>query len=75
MLLLVSVRPYRDDHWEALEFRFGLEPQTSRTSALGQDQSSECFGRMTGLSALPPSVESAAKVRFERWSQLIDATL
>ena len=27
---------------------------------MGQDQSSECFGRMTGLSALLPSVESAA---------------
>ena len=35
MLLLVRVRPYRDDHWEALEFRFGLEPQTGRMSELG----------------------------------------
>ena len=35
MLLLVRVRPYRDDHWEALKLRFGLEPQTGRTSALG----------------------------------------
>ncbi len=36
MLLLVSVRLYRDNHWEALEFRFGLEPQTGRMSELGQ---------------------------------------
>ncbi len=37
MLLLVRVRPYRDDHWEALKLRFGLEPQTSRRSALGHE--------------------------------------
>ncbi len=37
MLLLVRVRPYRDDHWEALEFRFGLEPQTGRMSELGHE--------------------------------------
>ena len=36
MLLLVRVRPYRDDHWEALKLRFGLEPQTGRMSELGQ---------------------------------------
>jgi len=36
-LLLVSVRPHRDDHWEALEFRFGPEPQTGRMSELGHE--------------------------------------
>ena len=53
MLLLVRVRPYRDDPWEALEFRLGLEPQTSRMSELGHvwmpplmQGFSEPFGRV-----------------------------
>jgi hypothetical protein len=32
---------------------------------LGQERPFEQFDRTAGLSALPPSVESAAKVRFE----------
>ncbi len=50
-----TMRPYPDDHWESLEARFGQEPRRGRMTVLGQDQSSECFGRMTGLSALLPT--------------------
>jgi len=53
MLLLVRVRPYRDDPWEVLEFRFGPEPQTGRTSALGWEDRGFIGGYEMGI-AFPP---------------------
>jgi hypothetical protein len=39
-----------------------VEPRTGRMSPSGQDQSSECFGRMTGLSALQTNTMPSVKV-------------
>ena len=47
--------------------RLTLRPfeRSDRDALFALHSDHECFGRMTGLFALPPSVESAAKVRFE----------
>jgi hypothetical protein len=67
---LLSLWGYRDHHGEPVEARFGLGLQTGRMTASGQDQSSECFGRMTALSALPslPGIRpTSATRRSSRW--------
>jgi YD repeat-containing protein len=49
-------------------------PVAGERSELGQDQSSECFGRMTGLSALLPTCWAKPNARFGSCTDLRDPT-